>query len=207
MMEQKIISKTNEQCIFFIKDTNIEFYLIIPSSKQVNILLGLYKDVNDEMITKLPIEHDKATVVPVINNQILTNANFLDEASLKYLDSVLSYLINTSYKILTYNHLEVSNKILLNNNPSLSNFNRQYTSNYQGRVELYTKPIPQPQPPIQELPPVPQPNVVNDNITPTTTPEEEKQDIPEKRDPGFVSYVLLGVLVAVISLVFLYLIL
>lgn len=206
-MEQRMISKTNEQCTFLIKDTNIEFYLVIPNSRQLNILISLYKDVNDGMIAKLPVEQDKAIVVPVINNQILTNANLLDVTSLKYLDGVLSYLINTSYKILTYNHLEVSNKILLNNNPSLANFNKQYASNYQGRVELYTRPLPQSQAPIQDIPPVPQPNVPNDNVTPTTAPDEDQQDLMEKRDPGFVSYVLLGVLVAVISLVFLYLIL
>lgn len=207
-MEQRIISKTNEQCTFLIKDTNIEFYLVIPNNKQINILLGLYKDVNDEMIAKLPVEQDKAIVVPVINNQILTNANLLDVTSLKYLDGVLSYLINTSYKILTFNHLEVSNKILLNNNPSLANFNKQYASNYQGRVELYTRALPQTQAPIQDIQPVNMPNVTNDNVTPTTTPTpEEENALMKRRDPGFVSYVLLGVLVAVISLVFLYLIL
>ena len=46
------------------------------------------------------------------NNEILTKANQLDTVSFKYLDGVFSYLINVSYKVLTYNKIEVDSKIL-----------------------------------------------------------------------------------------------
>ena len=49
-MEQKMIHKTSEQCIFFIKDNNLDFYLIIPNSRQVSIVLGLFSEVDDEMV-------------------------------------------------------------------------------------------------------------------------------------------------------------
>ena len=59
LMEQKMIHKTSEQCIFYIKDNNLDFYLIIPNSKQVSIVLGIFSDVNEEMIKKLSNESDK----------------------------------------------------------------------------------------------------------------------------------------------------
>lgn len=234
-MEQKLISKTEEQCIYLMKETNLDFYLIIPNNKQVSIVLGLFPDITDSMIKTLPKEKDKALVVPVISTQILTSANHLDTTSFKYLDSVLSYLINTVYKILTHNNLIVNSKILLNNHSSYENFNQKYLEKYQDRVELYNLipktveqpttnqsifgPAPQPvseQPAFKPVqPPFQQPTINNtsDAIEESIEPilyDEPAISSPEKKDnrePGFVSYILLGVLVAVISLVFLYMIL
>jgi hypothetical protein len=213
------------------KETNLDFYVIIPNKKEVSILLGLFPNVTEQVIKTMPKEGNKAIVIPVINEQILTNANHLDSASLKYLDSILSYLINFSYKLLTRNNIKVNQKILLNNHTSYTNFNTKYIEKYQGRVELYdltpkknpNTPIFEPlrEQPIQEFKPV-EPPFNNNNPTPnkdTDTLEELVEPIlydepvitsPEKQDskePGFVSYVLLGVLLAIISLVFLYMIL
>lgn len=233
-MEQKIILKTEEQCIYLMKETNLDFYLIIPNNKQVSIVLGLFPNVTEDVIKTMPKEKDKAVIIPIINNQVLTNANHLDATSFKYLDSVLSYLINVSYKILTHNNLIVNQKILLNNHSSYINFNQKYIEKYQGRVELYNliqKPVekpntnqnifePQPEQPSKpDFKPVEPPFTNQPTNNKVDTIEEEIDPIlydepvitsPDKKDshePGFVSYVLLGVLVAVISLVFLYMIL
>lgn len=227
-MEQRIISKTEEQCIYLFKETNLDFYLIIPNYKQVSIVLGIFPNITEEVIKTLPKEKDKAIVIPVINDQILTNANQLEPNSFKYLDNIFSYLINTSYKILTYNQLGVNSKILLNNHSSYDTFNQKYIEKYQGRVELYnliqkTEPKPtinqnifEPKEPFK---PVSQPFQPQPTSSSVDTLEEAIDPIlydepviasPEKREarePGFVSYVLLGVLVAVMSLVFLYLML
>lgn len=244
-MEQKIISQNEEQCIYFIKETNLEFYLIIPNYKQVNIVLGLFPNITESEIKTLPKEKDKALVIPVITDQILTSANHLDNTSFKYIDNVLSYLINVSYKILTHNNITVAQKILLNNHSLYTNFNQQYIEKYQNRVELYNlipktetistnnqnevttktsaEPIFKPvEPPFSK--PTPTTNINNNtNQNPTNTSTDTIEDSidtilsdepiitsPEKKEthePGFVSYVLLGVLVAVITLVFIYIIL
>ena len=235
-MEQRIISKTATQCIYFMKETNLDFYLIIPNSKQVSLVLGLFPDVTEEIVKNLPTEQDKAIVIPVISNQILTSANHLDATGFKYLDSVFSFLINVSYKILTSNNLLVNQKILLNNHSAYANFNQKYIEKYQGRVELYnivakTTPQPLPNTPIftpvstpapdqQPFKPVdppfqpkPQTNtstdVMEENIDPILYDEPvlTSPDKQENKEPGFISYVLLGVLVAVILLVALYMIL
>lgn len=234
-MEQKIISKTAEQCIYLMKETNLDFYLIIPNNKQVSIVLGLFPNLTEEIVKTLPKEKDKAVILPVISDQILNSANFLEPTSYKYIDNVLSYLINTAYKMLTFNKLEVNQKILLNNHASYENFNKKYIEQYQGRVELYNlipKPTPKPDmkepifaPPTEqknEFKPVEPPFASTSNNNPPINKDEIEESIdpilydepvitsPDKKDnkePGFVSYVLLGVLVAVISLVFLYLLL
>ena len=212
------------------KETNLDFYVIIPNKKEVSILLGLFPNITEQIVKTMPKEMDKAIVIPVINEQILTNANHLDGASIKYLDGILSYLINFSYKLLTHNNIKVNQKILLNNHTSYTNFNTQYIEKYQGRVELYDltpkknpnapifEPVQEQQP--KEFKPVEPP--FNNNQTPSRNTDalEELVDpilydepvitSPEKKDskePGFVSYVLLGVLLAIISLVFLYMIL
>ena len=238
-MEQKIIYKNESQCIFLMKETNLDFYLIIPNNKELSILLGLYPDMTDEGIKLLSNENDKAIVVPIVNGQILTNANHLDPTSFKYLDSILSYLINATYKILTHNKINVKQKILLNNNPIYENFNSKYLEKYQGRVDLYI-----PTPPQNNTQQTTQQGIdFNQNLftaqsaptekqtfTPTEEPFRPKNssidelddsvepflydepvvsssEVKEGHEPGFVSYVLLGVLVAVITLVFLYMLL
>ena len=228
-MEQQIISKTKEQCVFLMKETNLDFYFIIPNSKQVSIVLCIFPDVNENVIKTLPTEQDKAIVIPIISNQILTSANHLDTTSFKYLDNVLSYLINVSYKILTRNNLIVDKKILLNNHSLYENFNNQYIEKYKDRVELYNliskpksninqnifEPIPEQlfkpvEPPFKNIPTTTTNSDVIEELVdpilsdePVVTSSEKK----ENHEPGFVSYILLGVLVAVISLVFLYMIL
>ena len=220
-MEQKVISKTEEQCIYLMKDPNLAFYLIIPNEKQVNILLALFPEVTEDIIKTLPKEKDKAIIIPIINNQFLTNANNLEPTSFTYIDKVLNYLINTVYQILNYNHVKVNEKVLLNNHSLYENFNNKYIERYNNRVELYNlmKPVEElhetiEKQPIEEtaLETVPEP--IDNSLPLTNQPEEQNNEILENtnvkkrvRELGFVSYVLLGVLVAVISLVFLYLML
>ena len=235
-MERRVILQSAEQCIYLVKDTNLDFYMVIPNSKKVSIVLGLFPDMNENDVKTLPKDNDKVVVIPVINSQILTNANHLDTVSFKYLDNVLSYLINSTYKILTHNRLEVEKKILLNNHSLYSNFNDKYIEKYQGRVELYNLIQKQSSEPVMSNKEIFEPvsattvipafkpsepmfkNVTNDNKTTDSIEEEiepilydepvvKSSDVKDNKEPGFISYILLGVLIAVISLVFLYMIL
>lgn len=234
-MERIVILQDSTQCIYLLKDTNLDFYLVIPNSRQVSIVLGIFPEVTESIVRSLPKQTDKVIVIPVINNQILTNANHLDNVSFKYLDNVFSYLINVSYKMLTHNKLVVNNKILINNHSLYENFNNKYIEKYQGRVELYNlidKSIPTEIPtpnhsifePISATTTIPtftpkEPLFKEQNTNSSDTIKDEiepilydepvitSSDKEGKKDPGFISYVLLGVLVAVLSLVFLYMIL
>ena len=234
-MERVVIAQNSEQCIYLIKDTNLDFYLIIPNNRQVSIVLGLFPNITENIVKTLPKDSDKVIVIPVINNQLLTSANHLDTVSFKYLDSVLSYLINTSYKILTHNKLKVNSKILLNNHSSYNNFNQKFIEKYKERVELYnlvSKPTVSSIPTESIFEPVSETTIIptfkpteplfknnqstnklddsiKDSVTPILNNEEavNKPEINDTHEPGFVSYILLGVLAAVVALVILYMVL
>ncbi|MCI6266086.1 MAG: hypothetical protein MR598_04500 [Erysipelotrichaceae bacterium] len=215
-MEQKVIEKSQEQCIYLIRESNLDFYLVIPNCKKVHIVLGIFKGVDDNFVKRIPKQVDKAVVIPVINSQILEQANYVQTQSYQYLDNVLSFLINTAYRILTYNHIEVDSQIFLNQNADLGGFQQKFLSKYQGRVQLldlfFKTEVPQKvnlvSDSLETVSPVVSSAVIDEVVdVPTEMPEEKKVNTAvEAREPGFVSYVLLGVLIAVISLVFLYLI-
>lgn len=217
-MEQKVIVKTQNQCIYLIKEANLDFYLLIPNSKQIKIVLGLFDDVTDEMVKNLPIQNDKAIVIPVVQKQVLQQANIINSQSFHYLEQILSILINTAYKILTYNRMQVDTQVLLNSNQSLNLFEQNFVQKYQGRVQLIdlfaktSVSVVEEAKPIVVEPKEERTNVIEtkiEEVMPTEMLVQESvssQNIKEVHEPGFVSYVLLGVLVAVISLVFLYLI-
>ena len=217
-MEQKVVERNQEQCIFLIRESNIDFYLVIPNCKKVHIVLGLFLDVTVDFIKSIPKQNDKALVIPVLNRQFLEQIHNGPVQNYASLDNVLSFLINTSYQILTYNHIGVETQILLHNNADFISYNQQFVSKYQGRVQLIDllpKEVIQPEEVVSSVsvdPPVHE-NVLQSDVSdimPDSMEENQEQLSPnlrEAREPGFVSYVLLGVLVAVISLVFLYLVL
>ena len=214
-MEQKVIEKNSEQCIYLISESNFSFYFIIPNSKKVNIVLGIFSGINDEFLKKIPKQTDRAIVIPILNTQVLEQIKMDPVKGNEYLNNVLSFLINTSYNILTYNHMEVDSQIFLHQNTDFANFNQQFVSKYQGRVQLLDL-FSNLSTNIQED------SLLKNETTPvssslnvdvekaTSIPVEDDTlkssgKLAEVREPGFVSYVLLGVLVAVVSLVFLYL--
>ncbi len=211
-MKQRVVAKDQEHCIYFIEEQNICFYLMIPNAKKITLVLELYPNINDEIVKKIPIISEKVIVIPVLEEKIFTGIKSKQVDYFNYLDNILSHLINASYKILTFNHLEVEKKVILNQNSLYDGFNKWFIQKYESRVELmdlglnnsslldekqeYTQTEKQPIPedvPVKDS---------NPNIPETTPPLEEEP--PKDKEPGFVSYVLLGVLVAVLSLVFLY---
>lgn len=217
-MEQKVVERNQEQCVFLIRESNIDFYLVIPNCKKVHIVLGLFLDVTVDLVKSIPKQNDKALVIPVLNRQFLEQIHNGQVQSYASLDNVLSFLINTSYQILTYNHIGVETQILLHNNADFISYNQQFVSKYQGRVQLIDllpKEVIQPEEVVSSVSSVPSvhENVLQSEVSdimPDSMEENQEQLSPnlrEAREPGFVSYVLLGVLVAVISLVFLYLVL
>jgi hypothetical protein len=209
-VEQKLIVKNESQCIYLIKETNITFYLMIPNSRHLEIVLAIFDYVDDNFVKNIPVLGDKAIVIPIIQKQVLEQVAMNEPKFITYLDQVLSYLINTSYQILSFNHLEVDSKILLNYNDKYSSFHQKFLANHKERVEsfeLFPK---------QELE---HPEVLSEGVSSevevplasfdksqNVEDEEHLNHDTSTHEMGFVSYVLLGVFVAVVSLVFLYLI-
>ena len=215
-MEQFEIERKSNRLIYLIKESNIEFYLIIPNNKQVSMVLNIMENINNDLVKNIPDLTDKVLVIPVLNGNIInylkSNVSVYEQA-----DNYFSNLINTAYKILMHNNLIVQQLVYINNNVLFSNFNNYFVNKFNGRVsliELNLQPssvikkenvevssaMTQKQELGSELD-----NIYNDEIV--LKEDKSEKDNVNKKEPGFVSYVLLGVLSAVISLVFLYMIL
>lgn len=214
-MVQKIILKTQEKCIYQIEEKNLKFYLLIPNAKKVFLTILLMENPTDISIQKIIQDQDKVFVIPMIEQSILSSVLANQEQSFQYLDQYISSLINLSHQILIYNHLEVENVVYFNGEKFLA-FENWFIQKYQGRV-AGIKINYQANESVSSV--IKEPDTIDNTMTlAASIARDEKVEMPssteveigEKEEQthefGFVSYVLLGVIVAVVSLVFLYLI-
>lgn len=225
-MNKNLIANVDNKNIYLITDKNISFYICVPNVKRANIVLNLLSNTNNinmniTNISDLTNEvvniyskfhfNDIALVTPVLDSNLLEQIKLNnDEKIFAYTDKVMGYLINASYGILTSSNIEVEKQIKFNNNLDFQQFNDWFVKKYNGRVELVnynTAPINKFD---NEATSKPDNSAdaklasdVLDNTASMQTLDSDSNSTTTK-EPGFVSYVLLGVIVAVISLVILY---
>ena len=213
-MEQFEIERKATRFIYLIKDNNIEFYLLIPNNNKVSIVLNIMESINNDSVKNILEFMDKVIVIPILNSNII---NYLKTPASSYeqADNYFSNLINLSYKILTHNKMVVDTLVYLNNDNKYQNFNNYFVSKFAGRVSLLTLNLENNSvssssdtsatPPLKQELPQGLDDIYNGEIT-LKESNPQKQDT-NKKEPGFVSYVLLGVMIAVLSLIFLYMLL
>lgn len=229
-MNQTLVANVSNKNVYLINNQSVPFYICIPNGGKASIVLNLVNDVRgismNNNMTNLTNEvtniyskfnfSDVAVVTPILDSNLLEQAKLnINDQVLGYLDKVMGYLINTAYTILNNNNIMVDNKIKFNNNISYRNFNEWFVKKYNGRVELvdyYNAPV-------NKFDNVSQlsvtnneesaiaDNVLNNTSTISTVSVSNSNNVSDNKEPGFVSYVLLGVIVAVISLVILYMLL
>ena len=225
-MVQKQVFRDQERCIYRIQESNMDFYMIIPNRNQLSLVLGLMNSVDDNKVSSISKMEDKVVIVPVLDEKVFVGIQQNQGAFFNYLDKYFSSLLNLSHRILTHNQLKLLNIIYFYSNIEYKNFRDWFIQKYQGRVQaieisfdsVQSAVMPemivssqqsiitsQPQPE-SVAPVVDQSHVVEklqESPVVESTVSEEVVPTPTK-EPGFVSYVLLGVMVAVLSLVFLY---
>lgn len=214
-MVQRMILKTQDKCIYEIEEKNLKFYLLIPNTKKVFLTICLMENPTDVSIQKIIQEPNKVLVIPMVESNILSSVSLNQEEAFRYLDQYISGLINLSHQILVYNHMEVENVVYFNS-VLFPNFEKWFIQKYQGRVasvKINYQSSEKISPVIQK------PDTIDNTMTlAASISQSQSADVPlvdeekvsevqeNSHDFGFVSYVLLGVIVAVVSLVFLYLI-
>ena len=215
-MVQRMILRTQEKCIYEIEEASLKFYLLIPNAKKVFLTICLLEEPTDMSIQKIVQEQNKVLVIPIIDQSVLAAVLSNQESAFQILDKSISGLINLSHQILVYNHMEVENVVYFSGQ-AFSNFEAWFIQKYQGRVartEVRLKVDEKPKEVIKD------PASIDNTMTLAASLEQTEKVVPvdevettrgssqeeKSRDLGFVSYVLLGVIVAVVSLVFLYLI-
>ena len=209
-MEQRIVSQETNRFIYYITNELDSFYLMIPKNKTVKLMIDVRDGLTDDVVRNMALVQDKAIILPVVNANVFERIKLNQVDAFNELDTVLSKIINLSYQILTYNHLEVENSIYLMENNAIPAFMTWFIQKYQGRVilerQVLSNPISAQIPQPTSVEEVKQDDsFINKTIPNVEIPEIEKPiTMDETKDLGFVSYVLLGVVVAIASLIFLY---
>ena len=197
-MEQRVVSQDHNRYIYYIKEDYYSFYMLIPSSASVNLVLSIMDEPNDDKIKSLPFLVDKVIVIPVVDSRILSMIKQNSSEGFQALEKMFSNVLNLSHQILTYNHLQVDEHVYFDENMSYSSFQTWFIQKYGGRVISYKIPYE-----------VKEDNIVNmpiDVMDNSLVDEDKNSFESSNRNSGlgFVSYVLLGVVVAVASLILLY---
>lgn len=220
-MEQRIVLQSEKKYIYFISDSDVNFYLIIPRCQKVSLVLKLVYPVDDNVVQGISDVDDKVIIVPILSNELLNGLMQNHVDSFNAVDTIFSNALNLAHRILTYNHLEVDMAVYFDENTNYSTFHSWFIQKYGGRVlsiqlspqkvsdsslehhqELDTTTSLE-----QQNQTVPTSDAKNDNVDEEVDVQLSQSQLPEGKDFGFVSYVLLGVVVAVVSLLFLYFIL
>lgn len=202
-MEQFEIDRKENRFIYLIKDANIQFYLVIPKNNRVSMILYISDNVNNDNIKNIADFQDKVIVVPILNQNVI---QYLKNFSTSYqqTDQYFSNLINAAYNILSHNNIIIDSKVYLNNNVLFGSFNNYFINRFNGRVEIINLNLSKLDSNVNDNPNL---DVLDDINNGGIVKEDTNIVANTIKEPGFVSYVLLGVLVAVLSLVFLYFIL
>lgn len=228
-MEQRKMLELNKHDIYLLSDNNIAFYIGIPKVTEfnsVNISIDLKDNFDKININKNDIVYVKdelsniyqdidseniTLITPIFYNDILQRIKTEPKEGLfSYLDKCLSYIINNAHKVLVENNIQVNSKIVIVKNDKFANFINWFSARYSSRVD--TKQYSELLGDFTSIIPV----VNTDNIISVPTEKanadnnltsEVQANLKESHSTGFISYVLLGVIGIVITLVILYMLL
>lgn len=204
--------------------SNYDTYDLTKNSLEVvtNELINYYKNLDNYNIT---------LILPVFYDDVLNRIRVVDDMEIyQKLDRYLGYIFNTAYAFLTKNNIKVNNSIYVINNDSFNKFTNWFVARYNNRIEYKTiLDLVKKNGTYSNYNVIETPNinfVVGKDEEPTIdkTVEMEletfdsfardvmptdnnKKAVKNRKDTssGFVSYILLGVITFVVSIVLLYL--
>ena len=204
--------------------SNYDTYDLTKNSLEVvtNELINYYRNLDNYNIT---------LILPVFYDAVLNRIRVVDDMEIyQKLDRYLGYIFNTAYAFLTKNNIKVNNSIYVINNDSFNKFTNWFVARYNNRIEYKTiLDLVKENGTYSNYNVIETPNinfVVGKDEEPTIdkTVEMEletfdsfardvmptdsgKKAVKNRKDTssGFVSYILLGVITFVVSIVLLYL--
>lgn len=214
IMKYNLIEQSSDRYIYMIERNNSKFYMVIPSDINVDIVLGIFSSETLENVKKIPHINGKAVIVPELTKEHL---DYLKAPRVSYeqASGYFSSVINMAQGILVNSKKQVNPKVYFNNNRDFSSFINWYVGainkpdrfvignifDINNNIEMANIPFG-----IKEDLPFSD-NVQTNNVENQEIEQTKGVARTRKREPGFVSYVLLGVIVAIMSLIFLYMLL
>jgi len=220
-MEYEVIKDLNDRviylCNFLSGNQKNKYVMVVPkTSSQVQVLLALMESREVNKVGEMPFLSDKAVVIPLLSDDVvkfLKTSNSFDWA-IRYLGG----FFNNSMRNLAKMQKGVNQVFVLNNNTEFSDVNNAFVRSMPGgRLIISDTDLLKKQEVLTNVNnvsyeakmvdvPVAYPNPSEDFFQEQETKGMTKK-LTKKSEPGFVSYVLLGVVIAVASLVFLYMLL
>ena len=232
-MKETLICSLEKHHIYYFNDSNVSFFMLTPYKEytDTNISIRLKSNYDTYDLTKNSLEvvtnelinyyrnldnYNITLILPVFYNDVLNRIRVVDDMEIyQKLDRYLGYIFNTAYAFLTKNNIKVNNSIYVINNDSFNKFTNWFVARYNNRIEYKTiLDLVKENGTYSNYNVIETPNinfVVGKDEEPTIdkTVEMELETFDSfARDvtsSGFVSYILLGVITFVVSIVLLYL--
>jgi len=223
-MNKTLILQLDKHDIYLLSDNNISFYISVPKIKEfksVNISIDLKENFdkininkNDSVYVKdeltniyQDIDSENITlVIPIFYNDVLERIKQMPSENLfSYLDKCISYIINNAYKTLTEEQINVNSKIIIVKNEKFNNFIEWFSKRYSSRID--TKQYSELLGDFTSIIPVVSTNNIIEIPTQKLDMPEGNIKVRESHSTGFISYVLLGTIGAVLTLIILYILL
>ena len=223
-MNKTLILQLNKHNIYLLSDNNISFYISIPKVKEfnsVNISIDLKENfdkininkndivyVRDELANIYQdIDSENVTlVIPIFYNDVLERIKQMPSDNLfSYLDKCISYIINNAYKTLVAEQVQVNSKIVIVKNEKFNSFIDWFSKRYSSRVDAkqYSELLGD----FTSVIPVISTNNIIEVPTQKMVMSEGNIPVRESHSTGFISYVLLGTIGIVLTLIILYVLL
>lgn len=218
------VQKSEERWTLFMETEILNGYIIIPLVRNVEILLGLKENLNAESVKEIPFLKDKVIIMPVLDAQAVQDLRINQTSWNNKIREFILFINDAGALIreVTNSQMKMNKMVLLNNNSEFGNF-VNYFDSVVASVQKSDRDLFKIEEPSKILSnEVVGQNVVNDapvgmaaypqdDIYQMTDEMQQSQSKgmvrTRKKEPGFVSYVLLGVLVAVMTLILLYMLL
>lgn len=212
------VPKNNKQIVKMVIDikSNMDRYDTLKNDKvwaEENVK-SVFKDIDD---------YDITLILPIFNDEIVRTLNDGNTDNYVKVDAVCGYLINSAYKVLADNNLQVDSQITMINSDKYQNFLNWFMDRYPNRVvgislldlirqdktnnhtDYQTVDTPNMSFVVGSNKPEEIP--VSEEVSPTIRNDTNIIDMgDEKENKGFASYSLLAIFTVLVSLVILYIV-
>lgn len=212
------VPKNNKQIVKMVIDikSNMDRYNTLKNDKvwaEENVK-SVFKDIDD---------YDITLILPIFNDEIVRSLNDGNTDNYVKVDAVCGYLINSAYKVLADNNLQVDSQITMINSDKYQSFLNWFMDRYPSRVvgislldlirqdktnnhtDYQTVDTPNMSFVVGSNKPEEIP--VSEEVNPTIRNDTNIIDMgDEKENKGFASYSLLAIFTVLVSLVILYIV-
>lgn len=239
-MEITLFLKLLRHNVYYVSTDHVNYYITVPKNNKniVKMVIDIksnmdryntlkndkvWAEENVKSVFKDIDDYDITLILPIFNDEILRTLNDGNTDNYVKVDAVCGYLINSAYKVLADNNLQVDSQITMINSDKYQSFLNWFMDRYPSRVvgislldlirqdktnnhtDYQTVDTPNMSFVVGSNKPEEIP--VSEEVNPTIRNDTNIIDMgDEKENKGFASYSLLAIFTVLVSLVILYIV-